>query len=121
MHLPGNLPTRNGVALRPPCTGVHKAHLHQAYKPCLFGAIPSQSCDNIIMALVYMIYCIIWIVSPGAYFQKGGLDDILAHWEYIVKGGLLSRGAYFREGPYFPDYTVLPQVCDGIALMEQGF
>ena len=49
-------------------------------------------------------YCIIWIVSPGAYFQKGGLDELLAHslhyvlleihckGELTFEGGLLSQG-----------------------------
>ncbi len=64
-------------------------------------------------------YCIIWIVSRGAYFQKGGLDDILAHYakksaslsgfcnplEIHCKGGV----AYFKDrfiSGLFLDYTV---------------
>ncbi len=32
--------------LRPP-QGVCEAHLHQAYKPCVIGAIPSQTYGNV--------------------------------------------------------------------------
>ncbi len=32
--------------LRPP-RGVCEAHLHQAYKPCVIGAIPSQTYENV--------------------------------------------------------------------------
>ncbi len=39
-------------------------------------SFPPPTLENI-LNLIW--YCIIWIVSPGAYFQKGGLDDILAH------------------------------------------
>ena len=28
----------------------------------------------------------------------------------LYAGGLLSRGAYFWEGAYYPDYTVFPYV-----------
>ena len=56
-------------------------------------------------------YCIIWIVNPGAYFQKGVSDNILAHKKYIVNGaycwggGLtFGRGLTFQIIQYYlPD------------------
>ena len=48
---------------------------------CRQGDVTSPTAFSIVIndLIKELKYCIIWIVSPGAYFKKGGLDDILAH------------------------------------------
>ncbi len=55
---------------------------------------------------IHVKYCIVWIVSPGLTFKKGVLSEGLSIRNTLYIGGLLSRGAYYREGAYYPDYTV---------------